>query len=404
MGNCFRKHKSNQVDRSITCQVASSSGVASRKVEDKKAEKKSIKKSDGEIIYLPNSKGFTLAELKSATRNFNPENLIGEGGFGGVYKGWMDRETLSPTRPGNGITVAIKKLKANALQGHKEWLSELNHLGQLQHPNLVNLIGYCLDGENRLLVYEYMPKSSLENHLFASGSSAALCWSTRIKVATDAARGLSFLHNSHQKVIFRDFKPSNILIDSEFHAKLSDFGLAKAGPTGDRTHVSTRILGTEGYTAPEYIATGKLTSRCDVYSFGVVLLELLTGRRALDKTKVLSEQKLVDWAKPYLGDKRKLFRIMDINLQGCYPQKEAYLIAHLASHCIREVKVRPQIDEILAILELLPLGNNSQTNLHSQQFLLNPYSFCPLKYKDCTLASSRDSNLPKSKNSNSKPS
>ncbi|XP_065877122.1 probable serine/threonine-protein kinase PBL3 isoform X4 [Euphorbia lathyris] len=330
------------------------------------------------------------------------ENLIGEGGFGCVYKGWMDEQTLTPTRPGNGITVAIKKLKTNGLQGHKEWLSELNHLGQLHHPNLVKLIGYCLDGENRLLVYEYMPKSSLENHLFTSVSSA-LCWEIRIKVGVEAARGLSFLHNSQQQVIFRDFKSSNILLDSqEFNAKLSDFGLAKAGPTGDRTHVSTRVLGTEGYTAPEYLATGKLTARCDVYSFGVVLLELLTGRRALDKTKVGVEQKLVDWAKPYLGDKRRLFRIMDINLQGRYPLKEAYLVAHLACHCIGEVKVRPQIDEILAILELLPLSK-SKTKLSTQQFLLDPYSFCPLRYKDCT-SNSRHSSLSKPINSNSKPS
>ncbi|XP_065877112.1 probable serine/threonine-protein kinase PBL3 isoform X2 [Euphorbia lathyris] len=406
MGNyCYGKHR-NQIDPSPSPspspsdKVQHSAAVSSTKVEVE-IEKKTIKKSDGEMIYLTNSKSFTLVELNNATRNFNPENLIGEGGFGCVYKGWMDEQTLTPTRPGNGITVAIKKLKTNGLQGHKEWLSELNHLGQLHHPNLVKLIGYCLDGENRLLVYEYMPKSSLENHLFTSVSSA-LCWEIRIKVGVEAARGLSFLHNSQQQVIFRDFKSSNILLDSEFNAKLSDFGLAKAGPTGDRTHVSTRVLGTEGYTAPEYLATGKLTARCDVYSFGVVLLELLTGRRALDKTKVGVEQKLVDWAKPYLGDKRRLFRIMDINLQGRYPLKEAYLVAHLACHCIGEVKVRPQIDEILAILELLPLSK-SKTKLSTQQFLLDPYSFCPLRYKDCT-SNSRHSSLSKPINSNSKPS
>lgn len=150
------------------------------------------------------------------------------------------------------------------------------------------------------------------------------------------------------------FKASNILLDSEFNAKLSDFGLAKAGPTGDRTHVSTQVMGTHGYAAPEYIATGRLSSKADVYSFGVVLLELLSGRRALDKTKVGIEQNLADWAKPYLGDKRKLYRIMDSRLAGQYPKKGAHAVANLASQCIgSEAKLRPRMSELLATLEQL---------------------------------------------------
>uniref|UniRef100_A0A2N9H448 non-specific serine/threonine protein kinase n=1 Tax=Fagus sylvatica TaxID=28930 RepID=A0A2N9H448_FAGSY len=320
-------------------------------------------RSKGDILSSPNLKPFTFNELKNATRNFRPDGLLGEGGFGYVYKGWIDEQTLGAGRPGCGMVVAVKKLKPEGFQGHKEWFSEVNHLGQLLHPNLVKLIGYCLEGDNRLLVYEYMPKGSLENHLFRRGAQP-LSWAMRIKVATDAAQGLSFLHDTKPQVIFRDFKAANILLDSEFNAKLSDFGLARAGPTGDRTHVSTRVMGTQGYAAPEYVATGRLTTRCDVYSFGVVLLELLSGRPALDKTKIGVEQNLVDWAKPYLSDRRKLFRLMDTRLEGQYPQKSAYVAAVLASQCISEAKRRPQciseakrrpqMSEVLTILEQLP--------------------------------------------------
>lgn len=304
-------------------------------------------RSKGDILPSPHLKAFTFNDLKNATRNFGPQTLIGEGGFGYIYKGWID-----------GMAVAVKKLKPEGFQGHTEWLSEVNYLGQLHHPNIVKLIGYCLDGDNRLLVYEYMPKGSLENHLFRKGTQP-LPWATRIKVAIGAARGLTFLHESEQQLIYRDFKASNILLDSEFNVKLSDFGLAKEGPTGDRSHVSTKVLGTQGYAAPEYIATGRLTARCDVYSFGVVLLELLTGREAVDQTTSGVEHNLVYWAKPYLGDRRKLFRIMDTKLEGQYPQRAAYKAAILALQCISEAKSRPQMSEVLATLEQLPVTRHS---------------------------------------------
>ncbi|KAE9604414.1 putative protein kinase RLK-Pelle-RLCK-VIIa-2 family [Lupinus albus] len=315
-------------------------------------------RSEGDIISSQHLKAFTFNYLKNATRNFHPDSLIGEGGFGNVYKGWIDEQFLGASRPGSGIMVAVKKLKPEGFQGHNEWLSEVNYLGQLHHRNLVKLYGYCLDGINLLLVYEYMPKGSLENHLFCRGAQP-LSWATRIKVAIGAAQGLTFLHNSKQQVIYRDFKASNILLDSEFNAKLSDFGLAKAGPTGDRSHVSTRVLGTQGYAAPEYIATGRLTTKCDVYSFGVVLLELLSGRRAIDKTKPGVEQNLVEWSRPYLHDRRKLLRIMDTKLAGQYPKRAAYTTAILALQCTSEAKIRPQMSEVLATLELLPTMRHS---------------------------------------------
>ncbi|XP_031100388.1 probable serine/threonine-protein kinase PBL3 [Ipomoea triloba] len=338
-------------------------------------------RSESEILLSPHVKAFQFNELRNATRNFRPDSLLGEGGFGYVFKGWIDEHTLSAAKPGFGMVVAVKRLKPEGFQGHKEWLTEVNYLGQLHHPNLVKLIGYCTEGENRLLVYEFMPKGSLENHLFRRGPQP-LNWATRIKVAIGAARGLAFLHDAKEQVIYRDFKASNILLDAEFNAKLSDFGLAKAGPTGDRTHVSTQVMGTHGYAAPEYVATGRLSAKSDVYSFGVVLLELLSGRRAVDNTNVGVEQNLVDWARPYLGDKRRLFRIMDTKLGGQYPQKAAYTAASLAVQCLSpEPKLRPCMSDVLAALEELqaPKGSSKLLQPEQQQRTPNHPRMSPLK-------------------------
>ncbi|CAN8239818.1 unnamed protein product [Cochlearia groenlandica] len=325
---------------------------------------------EGDIMLSQHLKSFTLDELKNSTRNFCQESLIGEGGFGFVYKSF--------TNDGQGteLAVAVKKLKPEGLQGHKEWLREVNYLGRLHHPNLVKLIGYSLEDEHRLLVYEYMPNGSLENHLFERGSNV-LSWSIRMKVAIGCARGLCFLHEAKDQVIYRDFKPANILLDSGFNAKLSDFGLAKEGPKDDRSHVTTEVIGTQGYAAPEYLATGHLTTKCDVYSFGVVLLEIITGRRAIDKSKAREEENLVEWAKPYLRDKRKVFRIMDTNLVGQYPQKSAFMMSFLALQCIGEVKVRPSMHEVLSLLEKVPSSRHRKsrskggfvTNSSSKRFL-----------------------------------
>ncbi|CAI0399385.1 unnamed protein product [Linum tenue] len=308
-------------------------------------------RSEGDILSSVNLKSFTFAELVEATKDFNPDALIGEGGFGFVYKGWLDEQTCHSGKGNGGKVVAIKKLKPDGFQGHKEWLSEVNYLGRLHHPNLVKLIGYCLDGENRLLVYDYMPKGSLENHLFKS-EGEPLSWKTRMKVAMGAARGLSFLHDSEQQVIYRDFKASNILLDS------------------------VRVMGTRGYAAPEYIATGRLTAKCDVYSFGVVLMEMLTGRQVVDKTKVGVEQNLIEWVRPYLNDKRKLFRVMDTKLQGQYPQKAAFMVAFLALHCLGDAKVRPSMPEVITILEKVMSAKRTKSPSPSQ------VSESPLSYSD----------------------
>ncbi|KAK6164036.1 hypothetical protein DH2020_000900 [Rehmannia glutinosa] len=306
-----------------------------------------------------NLKSFTLSDLKNATRNFRSDSLLGEGGFGYVFKGWIDEHTFAPSKPGTGMVVAVKKLKQESFQGHREWLTEVNYLGMLSHENLVKLIGYCSESENKLLVYEYMPKGSLENHLFRKGVQL-MPWAIRMRIAVDVAKGLSFLHSLDANVIYRDLKASNVLLDSEFNAKLSDFGLAREGPKGDRTHVSTRVVGTRGYAAPEYIATGHLTPKSDVYSFGVVLLELLSGKRATgDENAGGAEETLVDWAKPFLSDSRKVLRIMDSRLGGQYSKKGAQTAAALALRCLQnDPKNRPPMTEVLAALEqLLALGS-----------------------------------------------
>ncbi|XP_059429678.1 probable serine/threonine-protein kinase PBL10 [Corylus avellana] len=319
-------------------------------------------RSEGEILQSTNVKSFSFAELKMATRNFRPDSVLGEGGFGSVFKGWIDEHTFAAAKPGTGMVIAVKRLNQESFQGHREWLAEVNYLGQLYHPHLVKLIGYCLEDEHRLLVYEFMPRGSLENHLFRRGSYfQPLSWNLRLKVALGAAKGLAFLHSAETKVIYRDFKTSNILLDSSYNAKLSDFGLAKDGPTGDKSHVSTRVMGTYGYAAPEYLATGHLTTRSDVYSFGVVLLEMLSGRRAVDKNRPSGEHNLVEWAKPNLANKRKIFRILDNRLEGQYTMDVAYKAATLSLRCLSmEAKFRPTMDEVVTALEQLQESRDTE--------------------------------------------
>ncbi|PKI73273.1 hypothetical protein CRG98_006211 [Punica granatum] len=313
-------------------------------------------------LVCNNLKSFNFNELRAAAKNFRPDSLLGEGGFGCVFKGWIDENTLGPTKPGTGIAVAIKKLKPESFQGHREWLAEVNYLGQLHHENLVKLIGYCSESENRLLVYEFMAKGSLENHLFRKGVQP-IPWTIRMKIAVGVAHGLSILHGLDANVIHRDLKASNILLDSDYNAKLSDFGLARDGPTGDKTHVSTRVVGTRGYAAPEYVATGHLTPKSDVYSFGVVLLELLSGRRAMDDERGggYVGETLVEWATPFLSDGKRMVRVMDTRLGGQYSKKEAQATAALALQCLSlDPKSRPLMVDALAALEQLQTVKGNQ--------------------------------------------
>ncbi|XP_007043875.2 PREDICTED: serine/threonine-protein kinase PBS1 [Theobroma cacao] len=290
---------------------------------------------------------FTFRELAAATKNFRPESFLGEGGFGRVYKGRLES---------TGQVVAVKQLDRNGLQGNREFLVEVLMLSLLHHPNLVNLIGYCADGDQRLLVYEFMPLGSLEDHLHdLPPEKEPLDWNTRMKIAAGAAKGLEYLHDkANPPVIYRDFKSSNILLDEGFHPKLSDFGLAKLGPVGDKSHVSTRVMGTYGYCAPEYAMTGQLTVKSDVYSFGVVFLELITGRKAIDSTRPHGEQNLVTWARPLFNDRRKFSKLADPRLQGRYPMRGLYQALAVASMCIQEqAATRPLIGDVVTALSYL---------------------------------------------------
>uniref|UniRef100_A0A0D9WFT6 non-specific serine/threonine protein kinase n=1 Tax=Leersia perrieri TaxID=77586 RepID=A0A0D9WFT6_9ORYZ len=289
---------------------------------------------------------FTFRELAAATKNFRQDCLLGEGGFGRVYKGRLE----------DGQVVAVKQLDRNGLQGNREFLVEVLMLSLLHHDNLVNLIGYCADGDQRLLVYEFMPLGSLEDHLHdIPPDKEPLDWNTRMKIAAGAAKGLEFLHDkANPPVIYRDFKSSNILLGEGYHPKLSDFGLAKLGPVGDKTHVSTRVMGTYGYCAPEYAMTGQLTVKSDVYSFGVVFLELITGRKAIDNTKPLGEQNLVAWARPLFKDRRKFPKMADPLLEGRFPMRGLYQALAVAAMCLQEqAATRPFIGDVVTALSYL---------------------------------------------------
>jgi len=292
---------------------------------------------------------FTRAELRASTGGFSRANYLGCGGFGPVYRGAV-AEGLRPGLRAQDVAVKYLDLEGGT-QGHKEWLAEVFFLGQLRHKNLVKLIGYCYEAEHRMLVYEFMSSGSLENHLFKS-VNGALPWMTRMKIAVGAAKGLAFLHDADPPVIYRDFKASNILLDSDYNTKLSDFGLAKDGPQGDETHVTTRVMGTHGYAAPEYILTGHLTAKSDVYSFGVVLLELLAGRQSVDRARRPREQNLVDWARPYLKHPGRLYRVMDPALECQYSCRGAEVAAIVAYKCLSQnPKSRPTMREVVKALE-----------------------------------------------------
>lgn len=290
---------------------------------------------------------FPYEDLSVATENFHASHLVGEGGFGRVYKGHI--KTLNQD-------VAVKRLDRSGFQGNREFLVEVVMLSLLHNSNLVNLVGYCTEGEHRILVYEYMAKGSLEDHLFdIQPPKQPLDWSTRMKIAQGAARGLEYLHETASPpVIYRDFKASNILLDSEYNPKLSDFGLAKLGPTGESTHVSTRVMGTYGYCAPEYVVTGQLTTKSDVYSFGVVFLEIITGRRVIDNARPSEEQNLVTWAQPLFKDRKKFTLMADPLLDGKYPLKGLYQALAIAAMCLQEeASVRPLISDVVTALEFL---------------------------------------------------
>ncbi|CAJ1961212.1 unnamed protein product [Sphenostylis stenocarpa] len=312
------------------------------------------------------AQNFTFRELAIATKNFRQECLMGEGGFGRVYKG---------TIPATGQVVAVKQLDRNGGLASKDFLVEVLMLSLLNHENLVKLTGYCADGDQRLLVYELMPGGSLEGLLLVGFGKKAgktkvkhvlgfitdrkadeppLDWHNRMKIASHAAKGLWYLHDkANPSVIYRDMKSSNILLDNDFNAKLSDYGLAKLA--GDKMNiVPTRVMGTYGYSAPEYVRTGNLTLKSDVYSFGVVLLELISGRRAVDTTRSGDEQNLVSWAQPIFRDPKRYPDLADPNLGKNFPEKDLNQVVAIAAMCLQEeAAARPLMSDVVTALSFL---------------------------------------------------
>ncbi|XP_048136463.1 probable serine/threonine-protein kinase PBL7 [Rhodamnia argentea] len=361
---------------------AKSSPRGSRKVLDVKNEdvtkrKQSNSETDGldssdiskdEKTSSTQAQTFTFNELAAATGNFRSDCFIGEGGFGKVYKGHLEKI--------NQI-VAIKQLDRNGLQGTKEFVVEVAMLSLVDHPNLVKLIGFCAERDQRLLVYEYMPLGSLDKHLHdLPPNRKRLDWNTRMKIAAGAARGLEYLHDKLKPpIIYRDLKCSNILLGEDYHPKLSDFGLAKVGPSGDKTHVSTRVMGTYGYCAPDYAMTGQLTFKSDIYSFGVVLLELITGRKAFDPTKDPKEQNLVAWARPLFRDRKKFSLMADPMLEGRYPVRGLYQVLAIAAMCVQEQPtMRPAIADVVTALSYLSSQQYDPSSRNIQNTCKNPHS------------------------------
>lgn len=285
--------------------------------------------------------------LRNVTKNFSPENELGRGGFGVVYKGELD----------DGTKIAVKRMESGAISNKAldEFRSEIAVLSKVRHRHLVSLLGYSIQDNERLLVYEYMPQGALSRHLFhwKSLKLEPLSWKRRLNIALDVARGVEYLHSlAHQSFIHRDLKPSNILLGDDFRAKVSDFGLVKLAPDGGEHSVVTRLAGTFGYLAPEYAVTGKITTKADVFSFGVVLMELLTGLTALDEHRSEEKQYLAAWFWRIKSDREKLLAALDPALDMKAETAESVVaIAELAGHCTaREPNQRPDMGHAVNVL------------------------------------------------------
>ncbi|XP_011070866.1 proline-rich receptor-like protein kinase PERK9 isoform X2 [Sesamum indicum] len=292
---------------------------------------------------------FTYEELVEATNGFSSQNLLGEGGFGYVYKGIL----------ADGRDVAVKQLKIGGGQGEREFRSEVEIISRIHHRHLVALVGYC--------IYETEDRPLLD-------------WTTRIKIAVGAARGIAYLHEDcHPRIIHRDIKSSNILLDNNFEARVSDFGLAKLAMDVN-THVTTRVIGTFGYMAPEYASSGKLTEKSDVFSYGVVLLELITGRKPIDSSQPQGEESLVEWARPLLKHalKRQQFGgLADPRLQGQYADAEMFRMVEAAAASVRRSSVkRPKMGQIVRALESMVTSDliNGMNIGESEMFSLGEQS------------------------------
>ncbi|KAL6532123.1 Receptor-like kinase tmk4 [Orobanche gracilis] len=306
--------------------------------------------SSGDHSEIPVFEGgnvtISIQVLRQVTNNFSEENVLGRGGFGVVYKGELH----------DGTKIAVKRMESGVMgtKGLNEFQAEIAVLTKVRHRHLVALLGYCINGNERLLVYEYMPQGTLSQHLFEwkEHGCQPLTWKQRVTIALDVARGVEYLHGlAQQSFIHRDLKPTNILLTDDMRAKVADFGLVKNAPDG-KYSVETRLAGTFGYLAPEYAATGRVTTKVDVYAFGVVLMEIVTGRKALDETLPDERSHLVTWLRRILINKENLRKSVDQILD---PDDDTYesicKVAELAGHCTaREPFQRPDMGHAVNVL------------------------------------------------------
>ncbi|KAK1261835.1 Receptor-like protein kinase THESEUS 1 [Acorus gramineus] len=282
---------------------------------------------------------FRLEELGKATENFSRDCLVGSGAFGNVYKGTFDEE----------LTLAIKRAHAESYQSVDEFRNEVELLSRVKHRNLVGLVGYCEEAGQKMLVYEYVPNGCLLDYIVGRRGKT-LTWSQRVNIAIGAAKGIAHLHEGvRPSIIHRDIKPSNILLGHGFEAKVSDFGLVKAGPAGDQSHVSSQIKGTPGYLDPAYCSSFHLTPFTDVYSFGVILLQLVSARPAVDPSR---NHHIIDWARQSL-ERGAVEDIVDANLLTEACNMEMMLkMGQLGLRCVvKTPRARPKMTQIVRELE-----------------------------------------------------
>ncbi|KAJ6685138.1 hypothetical protein OIU79_015254 [Salix purpurea] len=295
-----------------------------------------------EFSHLGWGHWFTLRDLEFATNSFAADNVLGEGGYGVVYMGRLI----------NGTEVAVKKLLNNLGQAEKEFRVEVEAIGHVRHKNLVRLLGYCIEGVHRMLVYEYVNNGNLEQWLHGGmHHHGILTWEARMKVLLGTAKALAYLHEAIEpKVVHRDIKSSNILIDDEFNAKVSDFGLAKLLDSGE-SHITTRVMGTFGYVAPEYANTGLLNEKSDIYSFGVLLLEAVTGRDPVDYGRPANEVNLLEWLKMMVGT-RRAEEVVDPNLEVKPTTRDLKRALLVALRCVDpDAERRPKMTQVVRMLE-----------------------------------------------------
>ncbi|WJX77515.1 non-specific serine/threonine protein kinase [Trifolium repens] len=315
-----------------------------------------------EVSHLGWGRWYTLRELEDATGGLCPENVLGEGGYGIVYHGVLT----------DGTKVAVKNLLNNKGQAEKEFKVEVEAIGRVRHKNLVRLLGYCVEGAYRMLVYEYVDNGNLEQWLHGDvGPVSPLTWEIRMNVILGTARGLAYLHEGLEpKVVHRDVKSSNILLDRQWNSKVSDFGLAKL-LNSENSYVTTRVMGTFGYVAPEYACTGMLTEKSDVYSFGILIMEIITGRSPVDYGRPQGEVNLIEWLKTMVGN-RKAEEVVDPKLPELPSSKALKRALLIALRCVDpDATKRPKMGHVIHMLEAddLLFHNDRKTEGESSRSL-----------------------------------